>query len=160
MITAKELRAALVDLVKVKAGLSAYEVHFDNVKEASGSYFYIKVTSRRKTFDQVFYERSLAIDLQLILLPDGFNRIHRSELYDAVDALDRAVRPVFHVKDRFITVQETRSRIVDGVLHYEFDLDFADYLPVEMPPHMETLAVDLSVGNLKLELKEETEDGE
>ena len=158
MITAKELRAALVDLVKVKAGLSAYEVHFDNVKEASGSYFYIKVTSRRKTFDQVFYERSLAIDLQLILLPDGFNRIHRSELYDAVDALDRAVRPVFHVKDRFITVQETRSRIVDGVLHYEFD--FADYLPVERPPHMETLAVDLSVGNLKLELKEETEDGE
>lgn len=158
MITAKEMRAALVDLVKVKAGLSDYEVHFDNVKEASKSYFYITVKGRRKTFDPVYYERTLTIDLQLILLPDKFNRIHRSELYEAIDALDRTVRPVFHVKDRFITVQETRSRIVDDILHYEFDLDFTDYLPVDIPPCMEELAMDLSVGNLKFELKEESED--
>lgn len=38
MIEMRDIRTALVDLLKVKAGLS-YEVYFDNVKETSKSYF-------------------------------------------------------------------------------------------------------------------------
>lgn len=159
MIAMKEIRATLTNVLKNKAGFT-YEVHFDTVKESSKSYFYIEISSRRKTFDPVYYERFLTIDIQLRLLPDEFNRVHRSELYDAEDKLDSTIRPVVQVRDRYITVQDVRSRIIDGILHYQFNLDFADYLPIEIPPFMENLDLDLSVQNLKLELKEESEDGE
>ena len=157
MITAQEIRAAIADLLKNKAGLP-YEVHFNNNKESSKSYFFVTITSRRKTFDRVYYERFLTVDCQLRLLPDEFNTIRRTELYSAADALDTAICPVIKIKDRHVTVLNTRSRIVDDILHYEFDLDFADYLPIEVQPFMEELNLNLSVKNISLELKEESED--
>ena len=159
MITAKEIRAAISDLLKKQANLP-YEVHFNNNRESSRSYFFVTISARRVTFDRVYYERFLTVDCQLRLLPDEFDTIHRTELYSAADALDMAIRPVINIKDRYITVLNIRSRIVDDILHYEFDLDFADYLPIELPPFMEKLEARLSVGNLEFELKEETEDGE
>ena len=157
MIAMQEIRAALVQLLKEKAGLP-YEVHFNNNQESSKSYFFVEITSRRRTFDRVYYERFLVVDCQLRLLPDKHDRINVGELHAAMDALDMAIAPIFQVRDRYITVLNIRSRIVDDILHYEFDLDFADYQPIDTPPFMENLDMDLSVKNMTLELKEETED--
>lgn len=143
MITMLEIRSALVDLLQNKAGFQ-YEIHFDNVKESSESYFFIDIRSRRNTFDPVYYERSLTIDIQLRLLPDENDRIHRSELYEAADRLDMTIRPVIQIKDRFITVQEVKNRIYSDILHYEFKLEFADYLPEPQPEKMQELELVVS----------------
>lgn len=155
MIAMQEIRSALSSLLKEKANFP-YEVHFDNVKESSKSYFYIEISSKRRTFDPIYYERSLSIDIQLRLLPDKHDRIHRSELYDAEDKLDSVIRPVIKIRDRYITVLDVNSRIFGDILHYEFKLEFADYLPVPQPDFMENLDMDmgLSTENLKLELEE------
>lgn len=150
MIPMKEIRAALVDLLRNKAGFS-YEVHFDHNRESSKSYFYIEISSRRKTVDPVYYDRSLSIDIQLRPLPDKFTRISKSELYDAEDKLDKTIRPVIRILDRFITVQDVNSRIVDGILHYQFNLNFTDYLPVKVAPFMENLDLNLELGSLEKE---------
>ena len=160
MIEMKDIRAALVNLLKNKAGLG-YEVHFDNVKEASKSYVYITITSKRTTRDRVYYDRVLTVDIQLRLLPDKFIRTHRNELYDAADKLDKTIRPVIQIFDRFITVQEVRNRIVDDILHYEFELDFTDYLPEEQLPFMENLEANMKVNKFgEFKIKEDTADGE
>ena len=159
MIAMQEIRKALTRILKDEAEFP-YEVHFDNVKDSSKSYFYIEIDSKRRTFDRVYYERSLSVDIQLRLLPDKNDRIHRSELYAAADKLDCTIRPIVKVEDRYITVLDIRSRIASDILHYEFKLDFADYLPIAQPERMETLDLNLKTGNFEMKLEEETEDGE
>lgn len=160
MIDMKDIKAALVDLLKNKAGLT-YEAHFDNVKETSKSYLYIVISSKRTTRDRVYYDRVLSVDIQLRLLPDKFNRTHRSELYDTADKLDKTIRPVVQILDRFITVQETRSRIVDDILHYEFELAFTDYLPEEQLPFMEKLDANIEAKKFgEFKIKEDITNGE
>lgn len=137
MITAKELRAAITALLK--KNFPAYEVHYDNVEKADTSYFYIELAPSRKTIDPVYYDRSIGIDIQLVLLPDKRGRVKRSLIYDAIDTLDAAIRPVLQVGDRFITILGNNSVIVDEILHYEFSLDFTDFLPVERGELMQEL---------------------
>ena len=143
MIAANEIRAAISDLLKNKAGFP-HEVHFDNVHEASKSYFYVEISERRKTFDPVYYERSLSVDIQLVLLPDQYNRIRRADLYEAEDTLNRTLRPILQIGDRSITVLDTKSHIHDGILHYEFELHFVDSLPTPEYDIAEELSLNFS----------------
>ena len=83
------------------------------------------LSPRSKTIDRVYYDRTIDIDIQLVLLPDCQGRVKRSLLYDV------ALRPVLQIGDRFITISSTSSVIVDEILHYEFSLDFTDALPGE-----------------------------
>jgi hypothetical protein len=68
--------------------------------------------------------------------------VKRSLLYDAIDTLDEAIRPVLQIGDRHITILENNSVIVDEILHYEFSLDFADFLPVERGELMQELYIN------------------
>ena len=158
MITAKEIRAALADFLKNKVGLP-YEVHFDLNHEASASYFYVEISERRTTVDSIYYDRVLRVEIRLILLPDKVARIHRTALYEAADTLNSVLRPIFHIGDRYITVQNTSSRIVDDILHYRFELSFTDYLPGPSYPLAETLDLNFVVEGTGV-IKEEETNGE
>lgn len=140
MIKARDIRAAITSLLK--ANFPAYEVHFDNVERARNNYFYVELAPRRKTIDRVYYDRSIGIDIQLVILPDCRGRVKRSLLYDAIDTLDEAIRPVLQIGDRHITILENNSVIVDEILHYEFSLDFTDFLPVERGELMRELYIN------------------
>ena len=140
MIKAKDIRAAITSLLKKNFPL--YEVHFDNVERACKSYFYVELAPRRKTIDPVYYDRSIGIDIQLVILPDCKGRVKRSLLYDAIDTLDEVIRPVLKIGDRHITILENNSVIVDEILHYEFSLDFTDFLPVERGELMQELYIN------------------
>ena len=69
------------------------------------------------------------IDIQVVLMPDELGNVSRTELLDINDKLDAAIMPCVQAEDRFITVQNFKSNIIDEVLHYEFTLDFTDYIP-------------------------------
>lgn len=139
MIPSLDIRSALSALLKKHF---PYAVYFTNNADSQKGYFHVTITPKTRTVDRVIYERSLDIELELVLPPDARGRIDRTKLYEAVDTLDAALMPVLTIGDRHITVQETSSRIVDEVLHYSFTLDFADAMPGEEFELMEELAIN------------------
>jgi putative uncharacterized protein FNV0528 len=139
VIAAIDIRSALSVFLKKHL---PYAVYFTNNASADKGYFYVEISSKKHMVDRMIYERSLDIELTLVLPPDARGRIDRTKLYEAVDTLDAALMPVLTIGDRHITVQETSSRIVDEVLHYSFTLDFADAMPGEEYELMEELAIN------------------
>lgn len=125
MIRLLDIKKSLVALLKSKFN---YKVHFDNVEKSNEPYFYVDMMPRHKTVDEILTDKSIQIDIMLVLIPDECGRIKRSVLYDASDTLDNLIRPVFKVQDRYITILESHTRFVDEILHYVFSLDFTDCL--------------------------------
>lgn len=128
MLTNEDIQTALVNLVKINANLP-YPVHFNRVRKSDKSYIWIEIRASKKSFDGVYFQRILAIDIQTVLLPDEYAEVKYTDLMKISDALDAAIMPCVKIKDRSITVQDFNSYVVDDVLHYKFTLDFTDYLP-------------------------------
>ena len=147
MITAEEFQTELRKLLEEKMPEFEGKISFDFVEEPDESYIWIDVKTRKKSWDKVYFQRIFEIDIQVILLPDNFGIIKRSELWKITDKLDAAIMPCIKIKDRFITVQEFNSYIFDEILHYEFVLDFTDYVPNDDCSNyelMKKLEVDLN----------------
>lgn len=132
MITAKEIRTTIASILKDT--FPDYKVYFSHVESAEDSYFYVEILPHKRLVDRVYYERQLDIAVQLVLAPVN-NRVDRPKLYEAIDSLDRVFLPVIQIGDRFITVQESSSNIVDDILNYSFSLDFADFMPDDDKEH-------------------------
>ena len=128
MLTAKDFREALRKLITVKANLP-YDVFFNHVNNSNESYVWIDVQPRKKSWDKVYFQRVINVNIHVLLVPDEFTEVNHEELMDISDELDKAIMPCFQIKDRFVTVQEFNSHIFDDVLHYEFVLDFTDCIP-------------------------------
>lgn len=123
MLKLREVKKALIDVLKMRF---TNPVYFDNVEKAKESYFYIEMAPSRKTVDSAIYERSIDIDIQYVAMPDKAIRRNRTEILDVIDELDEIIRPVIRVKDRAITVSDIRCTIFDEILHYRFEMNFAD----------------------------------
>ncbi len=125
MLKLREVKKALIDVLKMRF---TNPVYFDNVEKAKESYFYIEMAPSRKTVDSAIYERSIDIDIdiQYVAIPDKAIRRNRTEILDVIDELDEIIRPVIRVKDRAITVSDIRCTIFDEILHYRFEMNFAD----------------------------------
>ena len=128
MLTSKDFREALVNLIKNKAKLP-YRVHFNHVNKSDESYIWVEIRPRKQSWDNVYFQRTINVDIHVILFPDENAEVKHTDLTAISDALDTAIMPCFQIKDRFITVQEFGSHIFDDVLHYEFTLDFTDFVP-------------------------------
>lgn len=151
MLTAKDFREALINLIQVKARLP-YDVHFNHVNKSKKSYIWIELRPQKTSWDKVYFQRVLNVYIYAILLPDKNAEIKHTDLMDISDALDKAIMPCFQIKDRFITVQEFSSHIFDDVLHYDFTLDFTDCVPSD---EYEGLSYEL-MGNLEADLNKGT----
>lgn len=146
MIRLLDIKKELTSLLKSKFN---YKVHFDNVEKSNEPYFYVEITPRHKTIDEILADKSIQIDIMLVLLPDKYGRIKRSILYDTFDTLDSLIRPAFHIQDRHITILESQTRFVDEILHYIFNINFVDCMTdEESSAIMYDLMQDLSI-NLK-----------
>lgn len=127
MLTGKDIRAALTDLINNKAGIP-YDVYFNHVNKSDTSYVWVNMSRRKRSWDEVYFQRIIDIDIQVILFPDDYANVKHTDLWDIADNLTQAIMPCIKIKDRLITVQDFNSSIVDDVLHYEFSLDFTDYV--------------------------------
>lgn len=146
MINLTDIKKSITKLLKSKFD---YRVHFDNVEKSNEPYFYIEMTPKFKTIDEVLTSKAIQIDIMLILIPDNFGRIKRSALYDSACILDNLIRPVINIEDRHITILDSQINFHDEILHYIFDLDFVDCLTDE---ESENIIYDL-MQNLELNLK-------
>ncbi len=129
MITLRSIKMALT--ARLKTAYPSYKVHFDNVDKSDAPYFHVELTPSVTTIDGVYSDRTITVDITLLLPEDAYGRIDRMQLYDVSDTLDKTIRPVFRVEDRAITILSARTVIVDDILHYLFDLDFCDALTDE-----------------------------
>ena len=116
----------------------------------NGERIYTNANGEAITFDRVYYQRAISVDMHFVLKPDDFGEISRTELYEIVDQMDAAIMPCLQIKDRFITIQDCVASIIDGVLHYEIVLDFTDYVQSD---EYEGLAYEL-MQHLKLNLND------
>lgn len=121
MLSLRAIQRAFVQkLSKLK-----YDVSFDEVIQADRPFFYIDLSIRSKSFDDVYFDRYIQVDI-MFTPPKRNGRIQTKELYLMADELEKLIRPIFYVEDRAITIMEAEQTIVDGILHYMFDLDFTD----------------------------------
>ncbi|MBR1728842.1 MAG: hypothetical protein IJ728_04890 [Selenomonadaceae bacterium] len=154
MLTVSEIQTALTKLVTQNTKIK--DVWFDRVNYPSEdefqNYAWIELRPNKTSFDKVYYQRLIAVDIHIILKPDENGEVSRTEIYEIIDQLDAAIMPCLQIKDRFITIQNFRADIFDNVLHYEFTLDFTDYIQSD---EYEGLAYEL-MKNLKMELNKET----
>ena len=124
MITLRSIKKAITTALKGK--FPTYKVHFDNVDTSDAPYFYVEMRPAAKTWDRIVSERSIQIDIQFVPPLDTYGRADRAQLYDVADALEFVFRPVFQIENRYITVLEAETTFFDEILHYIFNLDFAD----------------------------------
>ena len=127
MITYRSLKSRLTAILKET--FPGYKVHFYNVEKSDAPYFYVEMTPlKNQTFDGdgIYHDRSIDIDIQLVLAEDSYGRVDRIALYDDSLELDKAIRPVLQIEDRAITVQDADIKVHDDILHYMFTLAFTD----------------------------------
>lgn len=127
MITAEDFETAFVDLIHKNARLP-YDVSLDYIGNAKDSYIWVELQARKTNWDAAYFQWAINVDIQVILTPDDYAVVKYTGLWDIADSLTKAIMPCMRIKDRFITVQDFNASIIDDVLHYEFNLDFTDYV--------------------------------
>lgn len=125
MIKFADIRDSLVDLIKERAGLNL-KVYFNHVNDASLDYCWVRLRPARTDWGNGWMLRSLRVDFQIVLHPDGFAEQHHADYYEIIDALDNATMNSVKISDRNITIYDCSSIIYDGILTYSFKLDFDD----------------------------------
>ena len=125
MISLRSIKKAFTALLK--QNYPKYAVHFDNVEKRDAPYFYVEMQPLIRTVDRVYSERTIQVDIAFVPDEDRYGRVDRAVLYDIADTLDGCIRPVFYVEDRAITIMDGEITIHDDILHYIFNLEFADY---------------------------------
>ena len=148
MISLVNIRDSMASLLK--SGFADWKVHFDNVERPCAPYFYIELSPRAKSLDDVYSERRIAVNIAAILPQNRAGRVSRKDLFDVADKLDGLIRPVFKVEDRVITITEANSVIVDDILHYYFELNFVDAVEVAPVDKMEELEFDLTMKGMNV----------
>lgn len=126
MIKSREIRDALADLIKIKADLPL-KVFFNHVNNSAESYVWIKFIPTRRAEGFGVFQRRIRVIFQVVLAPVN-GEVRHTDLYDIAEKLDVAIGDYIQIKDRFITVYDGDARIFDGILTYEFMLDFTDCL--------------------------------
>lgn len=118
------------------------KIYFDHIDKMQMPYFYVEFTSVHHTpLDEIYTDKLLQIDI--MYCPDDKREVKRADLFSMADELDRVLRPVLQIKDRYLTLQNIEITVHDDVLHYIFDLDFTDAFDVkETHEFMQSLEMD------------------
>lgn len=132
MISTKDIYLALKDMVN--AILPDIYVTADHLQTSERDYIWIQFRPQRHDEGFGMTRREIRVDMSVVLCPDEFTEIYHSRLLEIADALDEATCGYIKVLDRYITVYDTSHHIFDNILHYEFILDFADYIEKDLDP--------------------------
>lgn len=147
MIKSKDLRDALSDLIKVRAGLPL-KVFFNHVVNSSESYAWVRLRPTRRDEGFGYMQRRIRVDIQIVLAPDENGQVKHTDILSAFDALDEATCNSIPVLDRWLVVYDAETIIFDDIGTYSLFLDFVDCLST-LPPelseaeYMQELELDL-----------------
>ena len=104
------------------------EVGIDNINALTRPCYYIQVIDYKNEFFSN-YKKRIFISLDIIYIPEN-DENNTMEVYKALDELDNMFETkgnkILKVKDRCLTLKNERTKVVDGLGHYMFDLDLFD----------------------------------
>ena len=104
------------------------EVGIDNINALTKPCYYIQVIDYKNEFF-ANYKKRIFISLDIIYIPEN-DENNTMEVYKALDELDNMFETkgnkILKVKDRCLTLKNERTKMVDGLGHYIFDLDLFD----------------------------------
>lgn len=107
-------------LAEIFSDTDIYSEEIPQTKVQVGDYFFISlIPISTETVNKYFTKVSIFIDVISYLVTET----NVDYLLLSAD-LDNIFRPVFDFEDRAITVNSATTKIVDGVLHYIFSLNF------------------------------------
>lgn len=140
MLNIVDIKKAITGIIKKRYPKA--KVYFDNIDKCETPYFYVEFTAiNHVTLDEFSSDRTIQIDI--MYCPAAKRECDRNLLFIMCDEIDRLLRPVFHVADRYLTLQDVEMKIHDDILHYIFNLDFADTFEEEETHElMRTLEMD------------------
>lgn len=152
MIKSSDLRDALSDLIKIKAKLPL-KVFFNHVNNCADDHCWIRLRPKRRDEGFGYMQRTIRVDIQVVLAPDINGQIPHTRLYDIIDALDEATCNSINVTDRWLVVLDTETIIFDNILTYSFILDFTDCLStlpddLAQAEFMRQLEIDFNAGEM------------
>lgn len=103
------------------------EVGVNNINELSKPSYFIQVIDYKKEFFANNKER-IFISIDIMYIPE--NDENKIEIYNALDDLNNMFdvkgNKILKVKERYLTLKNEYAKIVDGLGHYIFDLEFFD----------------------------------
>ena len=110
------------------------EVRIDNINALSKPSYLIQVIDYKKEFFSNHKER-IFISIDITYIPEN-DEENKAEIYNALDDLDDMFEvrgnKILKVKDRYLTLKNEHTKIVDGLGHYIFNLDLFDVYGVDL----------------------------
>ena len=104
------------------------EVGIDNINALTRPCYYIQVIDYKNEFF-ANYKKRIFISIDIVYIPEN-DENNTMEIYKALDGLDNMFETkgnkILKVKDRYLTLKNEQTRMVDGLGHYIFDLDLFD----------------------------------
>ena len=104
------------------------EVGIDNINALTRPCYYIQVIGYKNEFF-ANYKKRIFISVDIMYIPEN-DENNTMEVYKALDELDNMFETkgnkILKVKDRCLTLKNERTKVVDGLGHYMFDLDLFD----------------------------------
>lgn len=110
------------------------EVGIDNINALSKPSYFIQVIDYKKEFFSNHKQR-IFISIDITYIPENDEK-NMAEIYNAFDDLDDMFEvrgnKILKVKDRYLTLKNEHTKIVDGLGHYIFNLDLFDVYGVDL----------------------------
>ena len=129
------------------------EVGIDNINALTRPCYYIQVIDYKNEFF-ANYKKRIFISVDIMYIPEN-NENNTMEVYKALDELDNMFETkgnkILKVKDRCLTLKNERTKVVDGLGHYMFDLDLFDVYGTDLR------TFDNSIETIKEILNDDTE---
>ena len=131
------------------------EVGIDNINKLTRPAYFIQVIDYKKEFFANNRER-IHVSIDVVYIPENVEN-NKAEIYDALDNLndmfDVKGNKILQIKDRFLTLKNESTKVVDGLGHYIFDLDLFDVYGVDLRTFdnsIETIKEILNVDDTEL----------
>ena len=146
-----------IDFIKSLSGkidsFTGKEVGIDNINKLSRPAYFIQVIDYKKEFF-ANYKEKIFISVDIMYIPEN-DENNTMEVYKVLDELDNMFETkgnkILKVKDRCLTLKNERTKVVDGLGHYIFDLDLFDIYGTDLR------TFDNSIETIKEILKDDTE---
>ncbi|HZG82706.1 MAG TPA: hypothetical protein VEZ13_18270 [Brevibacillus sp.] len=127
MLTRAQINKAIGD--KIKAEFPGIEIQSSDVEEGfkRPSFFVLLETNRVEAFQ---FNSLRDMTCRILFFPASRFK-YKEEAYDVMDRLEKLFGLNLPVGDRVITIDHAESRVVDKVVHYDFDFTYFDDSPYD-----------------------------
>ena len=127
MLTRVQINKAIND--KIKAEFPQIEIQSSDVEEGftRPSFFVLLETNRVEPYQ---FNCLRDMTCRILFFPTDRYK-YKEEAYDVIDRLEKLFGLTLSVGDRVITIDHAEPRVVDKVVHYDFDFTYFDDSPYE-----------------------------